>query len=79
MELEKSCKTSVSSFLFLMLFVVCRLWISILHSSLFGQHLALIDWFCVPFRCYAFGGTQMCNIRKSFCGKEAKFQVMHFF
>jgi hypothetical protein len=30
-------------FLFLMLFVVYRLWISILHFSLFKQHLALID------------------------------------
>jgi len=44
MELEGSRKTSTPFFLFLMLFVVCKLWILVLHFSLFGCHLVLIDW-----------------------------------
>jgi len=44
MKLEGSHKTSILSFLFMMLFVVCKLWILVLHSSLFGRHSTLIDW-----------------------------------
>jgi hypothetical protein len=28
---------------------------------------------------YAFGGVRMCSIRRIFCGKEAKLQVLHLF
>ncbi len=34
---------------------------------------------CTTFGRHAFGGVRMCSIRRSFCGKEAKFQVMHLF
>jgi len=47
----------------------------IVWAALGGKRLEL----CTTFGHCAFRGVRMCNIRRSFCGKEVKFWVMHLF